>query len=98
MIDYKLLEIECCACDERIGNNGAHINVIMLDKKAEWEFPTAGNIRTGERGMAVAIICDKCVEGRKLPKFAIKFDKSEVIRVPISELKNFENDVDKAYA
>ena len=101
----KLLEIECCACNERIGTNGTLINVIVLDKKAGWKYPVAGNVITGEYGRAIAIICDKCVRERKLPKFAIKFnwsgkttDKCEVVRVPISDLKNVENDVDKAYA
>jgi len=66
---------KCCACENPL-RNSKHLNLITLDKAANWEFPTWGNIlakreedRIGVR--ATAIICDDCVEVKTVIKFAI---------------------------
>jgi len=66
---------KCCACEDPL-KNSKHLNLVTLDKAANWEFPTWGNVsakreedRKGVR--AVAIICDDCVEHKTVIKFAI---------------------------
>ena len=66
---------KCCACEKPL-KDSKHLNLITLDKAANWEFPTWGNVsakkaedRKGVR--AVAIICDSCVEDKTVIKFAI---------------------------
>jgi len=68
----------CCACEAPM-KDSKHLNLITLDKAANWEFPTWGNVsakraedRKGVR--AVAIICDDCVENKTLVKFAIEVE------------------------
>ena len=40
----------------------AHINLVTLEYKAEWEYPVSGNVLTGEFGKAVAVVCDTCID------------------------------------
>lgn len=70
----------CCAC-ERFLSESRYMNMVGLDKRAEWEYPTWGNIYLKEPGRAVSVICDECaakMEGRELKgeeiKYAIEWD------------------------
>jgi hypothetical protein len=58
-------------------------------KKADWEYPTAGNILTGEKGQAVGIICDYCLEHKMPIKFALKLVGDDYIYVPVDSLGKF---------
>ena len=76
--DEVLASGKCCAC-EGILKDSKHLNMVTLDKIANWEFPTWGNVlakreedRKGVR--AVAIICDDCVENKTVIKFAIEVE------------------------
>jgi hypothetical protein len=56
-----------------------HLNMVTLDKFANWKFPTWGNILAKKKQdqigvRAVAIICDGCVEHKTLIKFAIEVE------------------------
>ena len=60
-----------------------HLNLFGLDKLANWEFPTSGNVITGEAGRAVAILCDRCAvhahspsspgTRKHSPRYAVEF-------------------------
>ena len=39
-----------------------HCNLVSLERKATWQFPTAQNVLTGWGPAAVAVLCDACVE------------------------------------
>jgi len=82
-----LINEKCCACDRIISNHSKHINGVMLDRRAQWEYPIAGNIITGEKGKAVAIVCDECLDKQKPVKYAVRFEESNVIYVPIEDLE-----------
>jgi hypothetical protein len=72
-----------------------HLNLIALDKKTDWEYPTAGNILTGEKGQAVCIICDYCLEHKMPIKFALKLVGDDYIYVPVDSLGKFVTGVSK---
>ena len=69
---------KCCTCENPL-KDSKHLNLVTLDKAANWEFPTWGNVsakrvedRKGVR--AVAIICDGCVECKTVIKFAVEVE------------------------
>jgi len=67
--------VKCCACDGTMGNS-EHINMIQLDRKANWKFPTAANILSSDvRPRAMSVVCDKCVNGKCSPKYAIEWNQ-----------------------
>lgn len=78
----------CCSCDEIIKGNDTLAQVLMLDKKAKWDYPVWGNFLTGERLKAAATQCGQCVTGGAKPLYAIRKDGEKYIRVPISELED----------
>ena len=79
----------CCITDKPL-KDSAHINMIELDFNASWEFPTAGNVIYGITGRAVAIVHDDCfLEGKMQGKikYAVEFNKDEIIYHPVLEIK-----------
>ena len=58
--------------------NSKHINGVTLNKLATWEFPTWGNIlviKKHPEPRACAVICDRCVEEKRMPKYAVEWNK-----------------------
>lgn len=53
--------------------------MVALMKEAEWLFPTWGNFLLGVMGFASAVLCDKCIEQKKKPKYALEWDKKRGI-------------------
>lgn len=51
----------CCICEKPM-NMGKTVNMVSLQKKATWAYPTHGNIIVGTQGMALSVVCDHCVE------------------------------------
>jgi hypothetical protein len=85
----------CCADDHTVGQGGEHINLVQLDKLAEWPFMTAMNVLVPEskdHSLASAVVCDRCIaEGREI-LYAVKGEpgpdgEAVYTRVPVSELK-----------
>lgn len=87
-----LINEKCCACGKIIGDHGGHINGVMLNRRAQWKYPVAGNIITGEKGKAVAIICDECFDKQKPVKHAVRFERSKIIYIPIEDLEVVDTD------
>jgi len=68
--------VKCCACGMPI-RLSPHINIILLGLQAEWKYPAAGNILTGQPCIeALAIICDDCLKRKAKIKFAVEFEEN----------------------
>jgi Fe-S-cluster containining protein len=78
---------KCCIC-EALLSESEHTNMVMLNKIAEWEFPSWGNILAPKREgqpfkFALAVACDNCVDpetGKVIGgdvRFAIEIAKIE---------------------
>jgi hypothetical protein len=66
--------VKCCACEMSM-KLSPHINMIQLGLMAEWKYPAAGNILTGQPCIeAMAIICDDCVKRKAKIRFAVEFE------------------------
>jgi hypothetical protein len=64
---------KCCSCEGTL-KDSRHLNLVALNKKAKWDFPTWGNVLIeGSEGRAVAIVCDHCVKKARKEGFKIKF-------------------------
>lgn len=84
--EKQMMEEKCCACDGIIGENGENINLVQLRRMATWKYPTSGNILTGTKNLAVAAVCNVCIENNVPIKFAIRFDNKKIVRVPVNDL------------
>ena len=83
----ELINEKCCACGGIIGKHASHINGVILERFAQWAYPIAGNIITGEKGRAIAIVCDECLDKQKPVKHAVRFEGSKIIYVPVDDLE-----------
>ena len=76
-IDEKIKKnVKCCACGNSL-EDSKFINGVALNKLATWKYPVWSNILVQDKypeSRAVAILCDKCVEERKTPRFAVEWD------------------------
>lgn len=81
----ELFEEPCVVCDRPLGEAGNHINWVYLNKKAEWDYPVAGNVAYDiPAEYAMTLVCDECMEFDNEPKYALKGEDLE--RVPLNEL------------
>lgn len=87
-------EGKCCACDEPL-QNSKHLNLIALDRKATWEYPTWGNVLLHLHGYAVAILCDNCVKKGKAAKYAVEFKDDKIIYHDVETLQEI-SELEKA--
>jgi hypothetical protein len=77
-------KVRCSSCQQPINDR---INLVELQRKAKWEYPSAGNVLTGETGKAVAICCDACIDEKCLPVEAVELRGEEVVYHPIMSLE-----------
>ena len=83
-------EGKCCACEGTMASS-RHLNMVSLNKRTTWEYPSWGNVLVdGSHGRAVAIICDRCVvKGRpKKAKFALERTGGRFVYHPVEELED----------
>lgn len=85
-------KVRCCACCEFL-EDSKHINGITLNKLATWKYPVWSNLLVQDlhpEPRASAIICDRCVDEKKTPKFAVEWTEglTEVVYHPVSSLKD----------
>jgi hypothetical protein len=73
----------CGAC----GGQVRRVNFVMIELKATWEYPTAGNVVTGESGRAVAVVCDACIDAQRRVREAVEFRGDEVVYHPLESLE-----------
>lgn len=67
---------ECCACGEPLFPKSKHVNIMCLNKVAEWQYPVWGNVLTDVPSIhASAVLCDQCITGKvDAVKHAIEFN------------------------
>lgn len=68
-------KVKCCACGVTM-QSSKHINLIALERKSTWKYPECGNVLTGEKSRASAIICDECLKQNSEIKYAVEWDES----------------------
>jgi hypothetical protein len=76
-----------CRCGACRGPVALPVNVVALDRKARWPYPTAGNVLTGAGGEAVAVVCDRCVAARAAVAEAVEFRGEAVVYHDVAELE-----------
>lgn len=75
----------CCACDRPLLEAGHGINWVILDKRAAWDDPAAGNVRWNiPNEYAMALVCDQCIDADRDPVYALRGE--DLDRVPIEAL------------
>ena len=84
--EKQMMKEKCCACNCIIGENGKNINLVQLPRIATWEYPISGNLLTGTKNRAIAIVCNVCIENNVPINYAIRFDDGKIVRVPINDL------------
>jgi len=86
--------VKCCFCGGSL-ENSKHVNVVCLMKEARWRFPVWGNVLLGVTSFASAILCDKCVEEKKEPKFAVEWTQNlTVVKYhSVEELKDVPEEI-----
>ena len=68
-------KVKCCACEGSL-KLSKHLNLVCLDKLATWKYPMWGNILVMDRhpmNRASAILCDRCIEKKRVPRFAVEW-------------------------
>ena len=82
----------CCACAGPV----ERANLVMLERRATWKYPTHGNVLIGSNGGAMAVVCDRCADGGRLPTEAVEFvngddggpdDVTIVVYHPLTDLE-----------
>lgn len=80
----------CCCCKGSL-NESEYVNLVETEKLANWEYPSSGNVLTGVFGLAVAVLCDGCVEAGRKPLFALQFSGYSDDGVYYHELDELED-------
>jgi len=83
-IDDAVEKVRCGACGQV---TGFCRNLVELDRKAKWDYPTAGNVLTGESGKAVAFACDKCVRDKAQVREAVEFKGDALVYHAVEDLE-----------
>lgn len=94
----KLWDCLCCAGEgHTIKEGGRHINLVMLEKKAEWPYLAAINFLvpgSEKYPLTSAVVCDRCLREKREIKYAMAGiegkDGAEYYRVPLEELEEPE--------
>jgi hypothetical protein len=77
---------KCCMTDKPLSTS-EQLNFIQLPYKAHWTFPTWGNILTGQKDMALAIVHDDAIANSISDiKYAVEFKGEELIYHPLDTL------------
>ncbi len=81
----------CCSCNKPM-KESKNVNGILLNKLATWEYPTWDNLLLKEGipriKCAAAVVCDDCVEKKKMPQVAIEIRGKNVIYHDILTLED----------
>jgi hypothetical protein len=76
--------VRCSACQGRIRGR---VNLVDLERVATCEYPTAGNVLTGEHHHAVAICCDRCIDDGVPYVEAVEMNGTTVVYHAIGSLE-----------
>jgi len=77
MLDWVKARVRCCSCEGSL-QSSRYVNMVALLKEATWKYPVHGNILVYPKyptNRAVAVLCDRCIDQRREPKYAVEWDK-----------------------
>lgn len=106
LIDWVKARVRCCSCEGSL-QSSRYVNMVALLKEATWKYPVHGNILVYPKyptNRAVAVLCDRCIDQRREPKYAVEWDKdrTQVEYHRVEGLKNLapipEEEIAKAEA
>jgi hypothetical protein len=82
-----LRRAKCCGCGGALPARGP-LNMVLMDKRADWSYPTHGNVMVpGSGGRAVSVLCHYCLRGEIPPRTAIEVrDDGTVVHHPLDGL------------
>jgi len=87
--DFIRKRVRCCACGQPLSKG--YINCVALPKKASWKFPAWGNVISGVDHGALAIVCDRCIEEGRKPRYAVEFSEDgRVVYHDVVDLEDLE--------
>jgi hypothetical protein len=90
--DQIKLKVKCCVSGDSL-KDSKHLNAIQTNYLATWDYPTAGNILTGEKGFAMAFVHDRHITKRGNLKWVVEFQGDEVIYHELSGLVKLEENL-----
>jgi hypothetical protein len=89
MLDEILDRVNCCAC----GGPLDALNLVQLDYKATWKYPTCGYLLLGIDNLAMAVICESCRTSKSPILNAVEFtgeDGLDVVYHPLEDLERVD--------
>lgn len=78
VMNLFLTQGKCGNCTAAMSES-EHLNMVQVKRKAQWRFPVWGNLLTGEDTMALALMCDKCLEEHKPVMFCIEVRNNTIL-------------------
>lgn len=93
-----LMDCPCCAGeDHAIREGGSHVNLIQLEKMAEWPYLALVNFLVADSAdhpLACAVVCDECLAAGRKIRYAmagVQGDNgAEYYRVSLDSLRDPE--------
>lgn len=79
----QLLRTARCGC---CAGKVDRFHLLHVRRWAQWPAPTASNIKTGEHGLAVAVLCQACAEARSEPVEVIEIREGQLVYHPCRDL------------
>jgi len=80
---------KCCFCRGTM-NTSEFVNIIHLNKKAEWEYPHWDNLLLKDEydhvRRACSFLCDQCIEENRNPIFAYSMDDGKIFYYMLENL------------
>lgn len=62
----------CCACDKILPDDEELI-LVAVNRVAQWDRPTIGNILAAPAGQACAQVCSSCKKEKRTIQYAIEY-------------------------
>jgi len=82
---------KCCFCGGSM-ESSEFVNMIQLNKKAEWEFPHWDNLLLKDEfdhiNRACSFLCDPCIEKKNNPIFAYSMIDNKIFYHDIDRLED----------
>lgn len=87
----RIRSANCCACGKPMKLSG-NINVLSLNKKATWPYPTWGNmlLKPGIERIkrVISVLCDECIKNKRQAIDAIEVNEEEIRYHKLSDLED----------
>jgi len=87
-------KVKCCACGKPL-KASRNLNLVCLMKEAKWLHPCWGNYLLGVWGFAGAVLCDRCIQEDREPRYAVEWDlkRGTVKYHPVEDLADVPKEI-----